>query len=161
MGGTKRRRMRFGQAYRVTAWWASGRTGLVKSSSTPITIHFSSSPEFGGLEARWTPEDLLLSSLASCFTVTFRVLAQREDFKYTDLEVSVEATLRKMESGYTLDEFIIRPTLTVLFDHDREQGMALLRRTQAVCLVSKALATTQRFDPEVTVKQPVAFGVVP
>jgi organic hydroperoxide reductase OsmC/OhrA len=147
--------------YRVTAWWASGRTGLVKSASTPVAIHFSSSPEFGGLEGRWTPEDLLLSSLASCFTVTFRVLAQRADFEYTDLEVYVEATLRKTASGYALDKFIIRPTLTVLFDHDREQGTALLKRTQTVCLVSKALATTQYFEPEVIVKQPVAFGVVP
>jgi organic hydroperoxide reductase OsmC/OhrA len=153
--------MRFEQEYRVTAWWASGRTGLVKSSSTPNAIHFSSSPEFGGLEGRWTPEDLLLSSLASCFTVTFRVLAHRDHFEYTDLEVSVQATLGKTESGYILNEFLIRPTLTVLFDHDRERGMALLRKTQAVCLVSKALAATKHFEPEVAVKQSVAFGVVP
>src|SRR5262249_757421 len=127
----------------------------------PVAIHVSSSPEFGGLEGRWTPEDLLLSSLASCFTVTFRVLAQRADFEYTDLEVHVEATLRKTESGYSLDKFLIRPTLTVLFDHDREKGMALLKRTETVCLVSKALATTRYFEPEAMVKQPVAFGVVP
>ena len=49
----------------------------------------------------------------------------------------------------------------VLFDHDRERGMALLRKTQAVCLVSKALAATKHFEPEVAVKQSVAFGVVP
>jgi organic hydroperoxide reductase OsmC/OhrA len=89
------------------------------------------------------------------------VLAQRDNFEYTDLEVSVQATLGKTESGYILNEFLIRPTLTVLFDHDRERGMALLRKTQAVCLVSKALAATKHFEPEVAVKQSVAFGVVP
>ena len=131
--------------YRVSAWWASGRTGLVKSHSAPIAIHFSSSPDFGGLEGRWTPEDLLLASLASCFTVTFRALAQRESFEYTDLEVSVETTLKKSEAGYSLNEFIIRPTLTVLFDDDREQGMMLLKKTKGVCLVSNAIAMTEIF----------------
>ena len=53
--------------YRVAAWWTSGRTGLAKCESAPNTIHFSEAPEFGGLEGRWTPEQLLLCSLAGCF----------------------------------------------------------------------------------------------
>src|SRR6266849_4842186 len=56
------------QKYRVVAWWSSGRTGLAKSNSAPNAIHFTAPPEFGGLEGRWTPEDLLLSAVASCYT---------------------------------------------------------------------------------------------
>ena len=48
--------------YRVVAWWASGKTGLVKSDSAPNAIHFTTPPQFGGMEGRWSPEDLLLSA---------------------------------------------------------------------------------------------------
>ena len=36
-------------AYRVAAWWTSGRTGLAKSDSAPNAIHFTAPMEFGGL----------------------------------------------------------------------------------------------------------------
>src|SRR6266852_7367098 len=75
------------QKYRVIAWWSSGRTGLAKSSSTPNAIHFSAPAEFGGLEGRWTPEDLLLAALASCFTITFHSIAEYSGFDYVDLQV--------------------------------------------------------------------------
>jgi organic hydroperoxide reductase OsmC/OhrA len=61
--------------YRVVAWWAAGKTGLVKSDSAPNAIHFTTPPQFGGMEGRWSPEDLLLSAVASCFTSTFHALA--------------------------------------------------------------------------------------
>ena len=47
-------------SYRVSAWWTSGRTGLAKCESSPNTIHFSEAAELGGLQGRWTPEQLLL-----------------------------------------------------------------------------------------------------
>jgi len=51
--------------YRVTAWWTSGRTGIAKSDSAPNAIHFTAPKNFGGLEGRWTPEELLLASITS------------------------------------------------------------------------------------------------
>src|SRR3984893_9436027 len=50
--------------YRVVAWWTSGQTGIAKSNSAPNAIHFTAPPQFGGLEGRWTPEDLLMTALA-------------------------------------------------------------------------------------------------
>jgi len=47
---------RAGHAYRVSAWWTSGRTDIAKSDSAPNAIHFTAPKEFGGLEGRWTPE---------------------------------------------------------------------------------------------------------
>jgi organic hydroperoxide reductase OsmC/OhrA len=73
--------------YRVVAWWSSGKTGLAKSDSAPNAIHFTAPPKFGGLEGRWTPEDLLLSAVASCYTTTFRALAEYSNLHYSDLGV--------------------------------------------------------------------------
>lgn len=99
--------------FRVVAWWASGRTGLAKSGSAPNALHFTAPPAFGGLEGRWTPEDLLLCAIASCYTTTFRALAESSKFKYTDLQVEVESAISKAETGYSFGEVLIRAILTI------------------------------------------------
>jgi len=85
--------------YRVVAWWSSGRTGIAKSDSAPNAIQFTAPVAFGGLEGRWTPEDLLLGSVASCFTTTFQAVAAYSKFEYTDLEVEVEGIVSKVALG--------------------------------------------------------------
>ena len=136
--------------YRVSAWWTSGRTGLAKCESSPNTIHFSEAAELGGLQGRWTPEQLLLCALASCFTTTFHEVARAAKFEYTDFEVEVEGTVhRNRTTGCSLDEILLRPRLTVQSEELREAGLALLRRTKAVCLISRAITVPQTLEPAV------------
>ena len=144
--------------YRTVAWWSSGQTGLAKSLSAPNAIHFSAPPEFGGLESRWTPEDLLLAALASCFTTTFRAIAGYSKFEYTDLQVEAEGTVSKAESGYSFSEIILRPTLTIHDEERRNQALNLLQKTKSACLVSKALAIAPALEPDVQVGNPLSVG---
>jgi hypothetical protein len=81
-------------SYRVAAWWTSGRTGLAKSDSAPNAIHFTAPKEFGGLEGRWTPEELLLAAVAGCFTTTLRAVAGSGQFDFTDLQVEASGKIR-------------------------------------------------------------------
>lgn len=143
--------------YRVSAWWTSGRTGLAKCESSPNTIHFSEAAELGGLQGRWTPEQLLLCSLAGCFTTTFHDIARAAKFDYTDLEVEIEGSVRRTRAaGCNFNEILIRPRLTVHSEEQREAGLNLLRRTKAVCMISRAITVPQTLEPAVeTVKVPV------
>jgi len=135
--------------YRVVAWWSSGKTGLAKSDSAPNAIHFTAPPQFGGLDGRWSPEDLLLSAVAGCFTTTFQALAAYSDFHFTDLEVEVLGNVVKSESGYTFNEIVIRPKLTISGDEERARADRLLEKAKRLCLVSRALSTTQKFEPQI------------
>jgi len=143
--------------YRVSAWWTSGRTGLAKCESSPNTIHFSEAAELGGLQGRWTPEQLLLCALAGCFTTTFHDVARAAKFEYTDLEVEIEGSVRRSRTaGCNFNEILIRPRLTVHSEEERETGLTLLRRTKAVCMISRAITVPQTMEPAVeTVKVPV------
>jgi organic hydroperoxide reductase OsmC/OhrA len=143
--------------YRVSAWWTSGRTGLAKCESSPNTIHFSDAAELGGLQGRWTPEQLLLCALASCFTTTFHDSARSAKFEYTDLEVEIEGTVHRSRSaGCGFSEILIRPRLTVRSDDRCEAGLNLLRRTKSMCLISRAITVPQTLEPTVeTTKIPV------
>ena len=137
--------------FRVVAWWASGRTGFAKSNSAPNAIHFSASPAFGGMDGRWTPEDLLLGAVASCYTTTFRAVAENSKFEYTDLQIEVEGDMRRAEAGYEFREILIRVSLTISQEEERARAVKLLRRAQEVCLVSRALAIEQKFEASVHV----------
>jgi organic hydroperoxide reductase OsmC/OhrA len=140
--------------YRVAAWWTSGRTGLAKSDSVPSAIHFAAPPQFGGLEGRWTPEDLLMTALASCFTTTFHTIAGYSKFEYTDLEVEVEGTVSKTDSGYIFTEIVIRPSLTISGEQHRGRAIGLLHKAKTLCLVSRAVATPQKFEARIEIGKP-------
>lgn len=137
--------------YRVTAWWTSGRTGLAKSDTAPNAIHFTAPAQFGGIEGRWTPEELLLAAVAGCFTTTLRSIASRADVAFTDLEVEASATLRKLETGYDFSEIVLRPTMKIADDTDRQRALDLLKKAERLCLVSRAFATPMRFEPQLEV----------
>jgi len=137
--------------FRVLAWWTSGRTGLAKSSSAPNAIHFTSPPAFGGLDGRWTPEDLLLCAVASCYTTTFRALAENSKFEYTDLQVEVEGAISRGDAGYGFGEILIRANLIIAHAENVARALKLLHKAKDLCLVSRALLVEQRFEPCVQV----------
>ena len=139
--------------HRVVAWWTSGQTGLAKSDSAPNAIHFAAPAQFGGLEGRWTPEDLLMSALASCFTTTFHAIAGSARFDYTDLEVEAEGIVQKAGSAYTFVEIVLRPSLTIPDEEKRERASTLLQKAKELCLVSRALSTAQTFEIKIKVSK--------
>lgn len=140
--------------FRVTAWWAAGRTGIAQTSSALNAIHFAAPPALGGLEDRWSPEDLLLCAIASCYTTTFETLAEKSKFAYTDLQVEVEGEVSKTEAGYRLREVLMRATL--ILPHEEEQALDLLKKAEALCLVSRALSITPQFEARVHIGDPHA-----
>jgi organic hydroperoxide reductase OsmC/OhrA len=142
------------QQYRVVAWWTSGRTGIAKSDSAPNAIHFTAPPKFGGIEGRWTPEDLLMTALASCFTTTFHAIAKYSKFEYTDLAVEAEGTVVKTDNGYVFSEIVIRPSLTIPDEEYRGRALGLLQKAKTLCLVSRALGTAQKFEARIEIGKP-------
>jgi organic hydroperoxide reductase OsmC/OhrA len=138
-------------SFRVVAWWTAGRTGLARSSSAPNALHFTSPLAFGGLEGRWTPEDFLLCAIASCYTTTFRTLAEYSKFVYTDLQVEVESAIRKVEVGYKFGEVVVRTNLTIAQEEDRAQAIKLLNKAKELCLVSRALSLELKYEPRIQV----------
>jgi organic hydroperoxide reductase OsmC/OhrA len=141
--------------FRVVAWWSSDRNGIAKSASAPNAIHFTSPPAFGGVDGRWTPEDLLLASIASSYTTTFRMLAEHSEFEHTDLQVEVEGIISNSQTGYSFAEVRIHASLMIPHEEDQARALKLLHSARRMCGVSHALVVPQIFEPLVTVSVPV------
>jgi organic hydroperoxide reductase OsmC/OhrA len=137
--------------YRVLGWWTSGKTGIVRSDQVPTVIHFTAPVSFGGDPGRWTPEELMLAAVASCFTTTFQAIATYSKLAYTDLEVDVEGEIEKTSSGFQFKSMSIRPRVTVANEELRPLAERVLHKSETLCLVSRAISTPKTFTPEVRI----------
>jgi len=100
----------------------------------------------------------LLGAVASCYTTTFRTLAEYSKFDYTDLQVEVDAVVTKAESGYNLGEVSIHANLIIPRQEEQARAIKLLNKAKGLCLVARALATHQTFEPSVKIAASVAGG---
>jgi peroxiredoxin-like protein len=139
--------------FRITASWLSGRTGIAKCDTVPSVVRFAAPAHFGGIEGRWTPEDLLLTAVASCYTSTFRALADYSRFEYADLEVEATGTVQKLNSGYAFGEIVTHPVLTLVRAEDHGRALRLLEKAQGLCLVARALSAKHSFMPTIEVAE--------
>ncbi|HUS19620.1 MAG TPA: OsmC family protein [Terriglobales bacterium] len=141
--------------YQVSAWWTSGKGGITRSEQVPTVIHFTAPVSFGGDPGRWTPEELMLAALASCFTATFQAIATHSKLPFTDLEVIVDGDIQKTASGFQFTHIGIKPRLTIAEEPLRLLAEKVLHKSEALCLVSRAINTPKTFIPDVLVGVPL------
>lgn len=137
--------------YRVLGWWTSGQAGIVRSDQVPTVIHFTAPVSFGGDPGRWTPEELMLAALASCFTTTFQAIATYSKLEYADMEVAVDGEIEKTTTGFQFKGISIQPRVTVAKEELRALAEKVLHKSESLCLVSRAISTPKTFLPEVRV----------
>lgn len=99
-------------------------------------------PEFDGDATSWSPEHLLLSSLALCLLTTFEAFAVRDGIDLLAWEARAHGTVEKTARGLAFTKFVLEVDMEV---GDIERAHATLADAQRHCLVSNAL----RVEPEV------------
>jgi organic hydroperoxide reductase OsmC/OhrA len=114
-----------------------GPDSVLSSGIRPLLVG-APPPEFGGRPDVWSPEHLLVSSLALCFTATFRSLAGRTDLSPRGYCVDAEGTLDKTPDGLRFVSFQLLVTLDVA-PGQTELAQGLLARAKKACLVAKSV----------------------
>jgi organic hydroperoxide reductase OsmC/OhrA len=83
----------------VSVRWRGGR--LVSTESTgkePITV--ATPPEFrDGVAGYWSPEDLFVGAVASCFTLTLAAVAERGEAPLLDATVTATGHMSHRDDG--------------------------------------------------------------
>ncbi len=136
--------------YRSSAIWTMRRRGIASAEDVPRTINFSSPPEFQGEPGLWTPEHLLVASVATCFLATFRAVAENSKLQVVRLEVEAEGVLEKQEGGFRFTRVLVRPRLTIADAADHERAQRLLEKAERACLISRSLSS--RVEMQATVE---------
>ena len=142
--------------YRVTGVATKVRSGTLTADEIQPTITFSAPPEFYGQAGQWTPEHLLMASVAGCFISTFSGIAEFSKFEFVSLNLEVEGVLEKDETGWRFTRILVRPRLKIAQnDRDRERANRLLQKAEKSCLVTRSLSCPIVLEPEVEVTEEV------
>jgi organic hydroperoxide reductase OsmC/OhrA len=105
--------------------------------------------EFDGPGDAWSPEQLLLAAVGSCFLFTLRVVAQASRLDFISLELATEGTVDRRDGALCFTEIVLRPRLLIPAGTDPERACRVLERAKKTCLVSVSLSTPIRLEPEI------------
>ena len=82
---------------------------------------------------------LKVASVADCFVLTFRAIAAASRLEWTNLDVSAEGVLDKVERTMKFTDVTVRATLTLPEGGDAAKAERLLERAEAGCLITNSL----------------------
>lgn len=107
--------------------------------------------DFDGPGDAWSPEDLLMAAVETCFLFTLRAVARASKLDFTSLKLSGEGVLDRKDGATRFTEIVLRARLTVPAGGDLERARRVLEKSEKACLISASLSTPIRLEPEVVV----------
>jgi peroxiredoxin-like protein len=135
--------------YRVHAFGAGGRNGVVHAEGVLSSISFSAPPEFLGEPGRWTPEHFLVAAVASCFVSTFSGIAEKSRLGFASFNLDAEGVLGNKDGIWRFTEIKLRPIVTVLKEEDHDQAIRVLEKAEKSCLIARSLQCKLTLFPAV------------
>jgi peroxiredoxin-like protein len=105
--------------------------------------------EFGGPGDRWSPESLLVASVANCFIFSFRAIARASQFTWLELDCDAEGVLDKVDRISRFTEFTVRESLRVPTDSNEERARHLLAMAEKNCLITNSLTASVHLEAEI------------
>ena len=138
--------------YRVHAFGAGGRNGVVGAEGVLSSISFSAPPEFLGEAGRWTPEHFLVAAVASCFVCTFSGMAERSRLEFASFNLDAEGVLGNEDGTWRFAEIKLRPVASILKEKDRKRAIRLLEKAEKSCLIARSLEFKVVLLPDVKVE---------
>jgi len=148
----ERRRIMIGQPLPHT-YGALARgepTGPVTAESPGLVVLDTAPPaEFGGAGDRWSPETLLIASIADCFVLTFRAVSRSAAFDWRHLECQVEGVLERVDRLAQFSGYTTRAILTIPDGADVAQARRLLEKAEHGCLIANSLRGSRTLQVDV------------
>lgn len=131
-------------------YWSGDKIGVVGS---PLLKSFSvsTSPEFGGPESEWSPEQLFLSAITSCFLSTYLVFVNKMKIENTGFECTATGQVEIVDGKYKFTYIHIYPKAFVGNDIDVERARVAMEKAKKYCLISNSVNAEIVQHPEVVI----------
>ncbi len=101
------------RTYGTTSFTAYGRDHELRAGDRPVLLG-TSDPHFRGDPSRWSPEDLLVASLAQCHMVWLLHLAARDELAVLGYTDGASGTIRIESAGHGhFTEVVLHPVVSV------------------------------------------------
>lgn len=140
--------------YEVNLKWTGKTKGILSSTILPKEIEVATPPEYHkGMEGYWSPEHLLIASINSCLMSTFLTIAENSKLHFLSYESKSICTVELIKEKYILTEIVLKPKVVIPYSQKPERAKHILEMSKNVCLISNAIKTPIRLDPEIIVSE--------
>lgn len=109
---------------------------LVAPPRAPIAV--GAPPQFGGSDAVWSPEELLVGAALECLWTTFEAYARHDQLEVTGWSGSGVGVLDKGPTGPVFTSLTLSVDMTVA-TADVERARRLLDTAEKHCIIANAL----------------------
>jgi organic hydroperoxide reductase OsmC/OhrA len=135
----------------LTVRWISGRR-TVASVHGKDDLEVATPPEFrGGVEGVWSPEDLLVASVASCFTVTLLAIAERRGIPLRSVEADATGHVTQRSDGpFGFTRIVLHAAVETEVGFEQEARDAA-EAAERGCLVGSSVDFPVRLEVDVRV----------
>ncbi len=113
----------------------------------PLSV--SSAPEFAGDTARWNPEELLGSALATCHMLTFLALCAKAKVEIVGYEDHAEAILDTVDKISRVTQVHLRPVIRVTRGTSMAKVVELFEKAHKYCFVANSVTCEAVLEPRV------------
>ena len=123
----------------VVAASADADSNVVLRSPGLESLKSAGPAEFGGPGDLWSPETMLVASVADCFILSFKAIARASKFEWLSLTCDAVGDLDKVGRKSQFTGFKLRVTLEVPEGTREDKAQRLLEKADKSCLVTNSL----------------------
>lgn len=105
--------------------------------------------EFGGPGDLWSPETLLVASVADCLILSFRAIARASKLEWTSLSCDAVGTLERIDKVTQFTEFKLKVTLEIPDTAKEDRARRLLDKAEHSCLITNSLRAPTSMEADV------------
>lgn len=128
-------------SFNIKGQWNGDRNGSGSMTTNGVEIPVSAPAELAGPGIGSNPEELLVSSAATCYIITLAAILSKREINYSHLEINSEAVVQKEGHILTFKEIIHRPVIFLKHgdEEKRQEVEQFAHRAEKACFISNTL----------------------
>jgi peroxiredoxin-like protein len=129
----------------------TGEKNLQLAGAHLPAIKGGAPPEFKGRDDNWSPENLFVASLNSCYILTLLAIAEFSKIQLLSVSSSATGKLEKIPGGssFQVTEIIVKPRIVLASANDLARMPRILEKAKENCFVSNSIKSAIKIEPEV------------
>lgn len=139
--------------YPIDVAWTGGRQGSGKAVAghSKTTTSIAVPEEFKGAGGGTNPEEMLTAAIASCYTITFGIIAENRKIPVKSLNVEATGEVEEIGPTFTYKSVTIRPRIVLdgsATDDQKKIAEDMAHKADNYCIITNAV----RGKVEITVE---------
>lgn len=144
--------------YPVTVDWNGGRdgAGTVTANRSNVTNTLSVPPEFQGPGQGTNPEELLTAAIASCYSITYGIIATNQKIPVKNFSVTATGVVEQNGASFNYKEITVHPVITLAEDATDDhvaKATDMAHKADHYCIVTNAVRGKVEVKIEPTVQK--------